>query len=721
MPTRFDNNLKMQKTTTNIIRRGLMAASVALGSFSFQSTAQQVALKTNLLYDALLSPTVGVEVGVAPKWTIDLSATINNWAVNDHRWKQWMVQPEARYWFCQPFSGHFVGVHALGGQYNFGNLKNDIKFLGTDFSELTKYRKQGWMAGLGVAYGYSWILSPRWNLEAELGIGWIYTKSDTYRCANCGKKVKENEPHHYFGPTKASINLVYTFSSMKQKLSTLFGASTLALSAAAAKPVAPADPEIYSAAVAVDEQQRTLSVDIELHPENFHIGRNSEQVFTPVIISAEGTDSLRLDPIRICGRNRWYYYLRNGELGHHNETPHIFRAGVAGNALLSQTVELQPWMENSTVELRRTSATCCSHPELLPGTSPRRMTEIARINTRRPELIEEYVFAPPVEYAPVEKNIEGSAFVSFVVNRTELKPDYMVNRREISKIINSIDYVRNDSDAIITGIHIKGFASPEGSYSNNIRLAKGRTETLTQYVRDYSRSYFNLPDSIFSNSFEPEDWQGLRRYVADSLQFNISNREEILAMIDSPMDPDVKNDLLKRTYPADYKVILEEIYPWLRHSDYTVHYLIKIYTDLKDLNRLFNTDPTRLRPVDFYTVAAQYEEGSDDYNRVMLKAVEVYPNNRMINLNAANIALQANDIDLARHYLTKAGNTPQADFAHGVIAAREGNYGDALAYFSNARDGGIEKAEDYIKNIESIQNHIAVQITVITTRQIENN
>ena len=173
--------------------------------------AQDVAVKSNLLYDALLSPTLGVEVGLAPKWTLDVSGTINAWAVNDHRWKQWMVQPEARYWFCQRFSGHFVGAHLIGGQYNFGNLNNGIKFLGTDFSKLSDQRYQGWMAGAGVAYGYSWILSRHWNIEAEIGIGWIYTRSDVYNCANCGKKVRSKVPHNYVGPTKAALNIIYAF------------------------------------------------------------------------------------------------------------------------------------------------------------------------------------------------------------------------------------------------------------------------------------------------------------------------------------------------------------------------------------------------------------------------------------------------------------------------------------------------------------------------------
>lgn len=173
--------------------------------------AQNVGLKTNLLYDALLSPTVGVEVGVAPKWTVDLSGTLNAWTVNDHRWKQWMVQPEGRYWFCQRFAGHFVAAHALGGQFNFGNIDADFKFLGTDFSKLKDERYQGWMAGAGVAYGYSWILNRNWNIEAELGIGWVYSRYDVYRCADCGKKIRENESHNYFGPTKVAVNLIYVF------------------------------------------------------------------------------------------------------------------------------------------------------------------------------------------------------------------------------------------------------------------------------------------------------------------------------------------------------------------------------------------------------------------------------------------------------------------------------------------------------------------------------
>ena len=177
-----------------------------------QLQAQKVAVKTNLLYDATATINAGIEFGLAPKWTLDLLGNFNGWTMShDRKWKHWMAQPEARYWFCDRFAGHFLGFHALGGQYNIGHLKNNIKFLGTDFSKLSDSRYQGWFIGAGIAYGYAWVLNKHWNLEGEIGVGYVYTEYDRFNCKGCGKKVEEDKNHHYFGPTKAAINLIYVF------------------------------------------------------------------------------------------------------------------------------------------------------------------------------------------------------------------------------------------------------------------------------------------------------------------------------------------------------------------------------------------------------------------------------------------------------------------------------------------------------------------------------
>lgn len=191
-----------------------LSAAVLAFSVSQSVSANDIAVKTNLLYDATTSINLGAEAAIAPKWSFDLSGNLNAWTFSDggKRWKHWLVQPEARYWFCQPFTGHFIGSHLLGGQYNVGGLDfGNLTFLGTDFGKLKENRYQGWFAGVGFTYGYNWILSRHFNLEAEFGFGWAYTRFDRYPCAHCGTKQESNKAHNYVGPTKVALNLVYVF------------------------------------------------------------------------------------------------------------------------------------------------------------------------------------------------------------------------------------------------------------------------------------------------------------------------------------------------------------------------------------------------------------------------------------------------------------------------------------------------------------------------------
>lgn len=174
--------------------------------------AQKVALKTNLLYDATATLNLGVEGRLSHRWTLDVSANWNPWTFSDNKkWKQLVVQPEVRYWLCEAFNGHFLGAHALGGIYNMGNLNTGFKLLGTDFGQLKDYRYEGWMAGVGLTYGYQWLLSRRWSVEAAIGLGYVYTEADKFECPTCGDRLERDKPHHYVGPTKAAINLIYAF------------------------------------------------------------------------------------------------------------------------------------------------------------------------------------------------------------------------------------------------------------------------------------------------------------------------------------------------------------------------------------------------------------------------------------------------------------------------------------------------------------------------------
>lgn len=190
----------------------LLIVSICLVVASLTASAQNVVVKTNLLYDITATANLGIEFKVAPKWTVDISGNLNAWTFSDNKkWKHWVLQPEARYWLCERFNGHFVGAHLVGGIYNMGNWNTGFTFLGTDFGQLKEHRYEGWLVGAGIAYGYHWMLGRHWSVEAEIGIGYVYTQADKYECPRCGEQLENNKPHHYVGPTKAAVNLIYVF------------------------------------------------------------------------------------------------------------------------------------------------------------------------------------------------------------------------------------------------------------------------------------------------------------------------------------------------------------------------------------------------------------------------------------------------------------------------------------------------------------------------------
>lgn len=174
----------------------LLLLVVATGAYS-----QKVAVKSNLLYDATATINLGVEIGLAEKWSLDLSGNYNGWKLGDDmRLKHWMVQPEARYWLCEKFNGHFFGLHGHYADYNVGG----IDFLSEN---MKNNRYQGKLYGGGISYGYQWLMSTRWSMEAVIGVGYAHLDQMKYPCAECGTGVAKDRD--YFGVTKLALSIIY--------------------------------------------------------------------------------------------------------------------------------------------------------------------------------------------------------------------------------------------------------------------------------------------------------------------------------------------------------------------------------------------------------------------------------------------------------------------------------------------------------------------------------
>lgn len=189
------------------MKKVLILTIVLFGSLAAESHAQQqVVVKSNLLYDATTTMNLGLEIGLARQWTLDIPVNLNPWDFGDDklRFRHWGVQPEVRYWFNERFRQTFVGIHAHVAEFNMGKWP-DWPFISENMQ--TK-RYEGHLYGAGVSVGHSWILNKRWSFEASVGLGYARIVYDKYPCESCGSKLKEGS-RNYIGPTKVGLSLIY--------------------------------------------------------------------------------------------------------------------------------------------------------------------------------------------------------------------------------------------------------------------------------------------------------------------------------------------------------------------------------------------------------------------------------------------------------------------------------------------------------------------------------
>ena len=209
-------------------------------------------------------------------------------------------------------------------------------------------------------------------------------------------------------------------------------------------------------------------------------------------------------------------------------------------------------------------------------------------------------------------------------------------------------------------------------------------------MTDHVKRLVNLSDNIFKVTSTPEDWEGLRQAVASG---NLDHKQQILDIIDdTDLDPDAREWKIKSTYPQEYRFMLDTYYPALRHSDYVVSYTVRPFS-VEEAKEILRTKPKQLSLEEMYLVAQTYEPGSDEFNEVFQTAVHLYPEDETANLNAACAEIERGDYEAASRYLAKAGNSPYAAHARGVIAMKQGNDDEARRQFTIAAQGGVKEAQ----------------------------
>lgn len=444
------------------------------------------------------------------------------------------------------------------------------------------------------------------------------------------------------------------------------------------------DGEVVAESMQVSKEGQLLKVDLELNLSEIFVKSNRMIVITPRLVTEE--DTLSLSSVGIYGRRRYYFNERNEK----KLDDAFFEINYKEKELPSlvefhEVVPFESWMNGAQIEVCKQMYGCCN--DIIDED-----TDLLG-SFLQPVYVPLYAYLQPAPEARKTREIKGSAFVDFPVSQTVIYPDYRENRRELAKIIASIDSVKNDDAVIITAMSIKGHASPESPYDNNERLAKGRTQALKEYVTEM----YNFEPGFIQTSYEPEDWENLRIYVENS---NITHKQQILDIIDMDREPDPKEWILKSRYPQEYKFLLANCYPALRHSDYRIEYVVKGFQDIEEIKKVRQTRPGNLSLHELYLLSTAYEPGTDEFNDVFELAVILYPSDPVANLNAANAAISRGEFAKAEKYLAKAGWTPYTTYARGVLAAINKNFSKAEVLFEEAMAGGVPEAAQSLEDIK---------------------
>ncbi|MDE6085622.1 MAG: hypothetical protein K2G40_04390, partial [Muribaculaceae bacterium] len=265
----------------------------------------------------------------------------------------------------------------------------------------------------------------------------------------------------------------------------------------------------------VERTPTSLVLTMDVNPAAFDLKSDRQVWLRPAVVG--GADTLWFNPVIVAGRIRYIQNLRHNALPENTIQLH---AGSPETYAYQAIVPYQEWMERCDLVLTGLVSGCsgnCVGP--LSPDQPLTSCDF-RDKTIRPVM----VYVSPTKEIVKTRNVSGEAFIDFPVGKSQILPDFRRNPAELAEIRRTIDEVRNDRDITITSLSFEGYASPEGPYATNERLAKNRTEALIEYVRNL----YAFPRDVMHSSWVAEDWAGLEKQLAKA---DIDDKDAIMAIV----------------------------------------------------------------------------------------------------------------------------------------------------------------------------------------------
>ncbi len=273
------------------------------------------------------------------------------------------------------------------------------------------------------------------------------------------------------------------------------------------------------------------------------------------------------------------------------------------------------------------------------------------------------------------------ATVKFLVNQAVLRQSELKNNsvQEFVKLLQKINADRGEKLAI-KNVEVAAYASPEGGFEFNDRLAGKRQDASEQYVQQTLKQ--TRVDAAVDARYTAQDWEGFQQLVQAS---NIQDKDVILRVLSMYKDPEQREQQI-RNMSAAFRELADGILPELRRARMTINYDLVGRSD-EQIKQQYATDATKLS-VEEMLYAATLTDNLAEKEAIYKKTAQYWDKDYRALNNLAVLAFNAGDETKADQYLQQAlrvnKKAPEAFANLGLMALKNGKLTEAEDYIANA-------------------------------------
>lgn len=270
------------------------------------------------------------------------------------------------------------------------------------------------------------------------------------------------------------------------------------------------------------------------------------------------------------------------------------------------------------------------------------------------------------------------ANIKFLINQATLRASELksVSVKDLGKILKEIN--DNNETRALTNIEVSAYASPDGKYSFNEKLAEKRQNVSSNYLKKELKKIKMEAD--VDTKFTAEDWEGFQELVSKS---NLQDKEVILRVLSMYQDPEEREQQISNMSEV-YTDIKQSILPELRRARLIVNYEIIGRSDAQILEQ-FASDPSKLSVEEMVYGANKLVKDDATRQKWNEAIAKQYPSDYRALNNMAQQAISKGDVAAAQNYLKQAANVNKN--------ASEVNTNLALMAL---KSGDVAKAETYL-------------------------